>query len=69
MGGSLKICTGIGVLEFAKRGWRAEVAVAACTVASESKRVTSPDVFSHDLKTHLIMVDKPRQRVAYNKIL
>lgn len=34
-------------LEFAKRGWRTEVAVAAYTVASESKRVTSPSVVSH----------------------
>lgn len=38
---------GEGALEFAKRGWRTEVAVAACTVASESKRVTSPSVLSH----------------------
>lgn len=38
---------GGGALEFAKRGWRTEVAVAACTVASESKRVTSPSVLSH----------------------
>ncbi len=36
-----------GALEFAKRGWRTEVAVAAYTVASESKRVTSPSVVSH----------------------
>ena len=35
----------VGVLEFAKRGWRAEAAL-ACTVASESKRATSPFVVS-----------------------
>lgn len=42
-----KTIRGGGALEFAKRGWRTEVAVAACTVASESKRVTSPSVLSH----------------------
>ncbi len=36
-----------GALEFAKRGWRTEVAIAAYTVASESKRVASPSVVSH----------------------
>lgn len=52
-------------LYFAKRGWRTEVVVAAYTVASESQRVKSPSVVSHEFKTHLILVDQVSQLIAY----